>query len=126
MTVVIVVVTVTVIVIVVVIVQHTAPVKCCRWIADKRYLITGSWDQSVRCWDLRTPPTPVAQVAMGERVYAMDCKFPVMVCGMAEAMSPTTRVPERKLAIFDLNDPTRPVRVRDCFTYYCLSWGQRG
>lgn len=90
--------------------QHNAPVKACFWIPERRYLITGGWDGFVSVWDLRTPPAPAAQVQMGERVYAMDCRFPVMVCGMAETKNPSTQKGERKLSIFDLNNPTRPIR----------------
>ena len=61
---------------------------------------------------------------MGERVYAMDCRFPVMVCGMAETKNPSTQKGERKLSIFDLNNPTRPIRVRRravaCVLLACL------
>jgi len=34
-------------------------------------LVTGSWDKTVKYWDLRSP-NPVHTQQMPERVYAMD------------------------------------------------------
>ena len=47
-------------------------------------LITGSWDRTVRYWDLRQP-NPVHTQQLPERVYAMDAVFPVLVVGLADA-----------------------------------------
>ena len=45
-------------------------------------LITGSWDRSIRYWDLRSP-NPVHTQQLPERVYGMDVKYPLMVVGLA-------------------------------------------
>ena len=41
-------------------------------------LVTGSWDKTLKYWDLRSP-TPAASVQMAERVVSMDVKYPLMV-----------------------------------------------
>jgi WD40 repeat protein len=90
--------------------QHDAPISHCFWVAQSNFLVTGSWDKTLRFWDLRTP-SPQATVAVGERVYGMDCKYPCMVVGAAETRDYSGKS-ERKAQIFDLQNPTRPVRVR--------------
>jgi mRNA export factor len=78
-------------------------------------LATGSWDKSVRYWDLRTP-TAVATLTCHDRVYSMDIKDQLLVIGTAE----------KQVHIVNLNNPTtifdtRPsplkeqTRVVSCF-----------
>lgn len=45
-------------------------------------LVTGSWDRTLRYWDLRQQ-NPVHTQALPERVYAMDVKHPLLVVGTA-------------------------------------------
>lgn len=59
-------------------------------------LITGSWDKTVKYWDLRTP-TAVATLACQERVYAMDVRDKLLVIGCAD----------RWIDIVNLNEPTK-------------------
>ena len=35
--------------------RHDQPVKSVHWIQQHNLLATGSWDASVRFWDLRSP-----------------------------------------------------------------------
>jgi hypothetical protein len=93
--------------------------KPCAWLLCWRTVALN-----VDPWPSRLNPVCVRlQVQMGERVYAMDCRFPVMVCGMAEAKNPATQRNERKLSIFDLNNPTRPIRVSTRPGPVLLPWG---
>eukprot|EP01033_Poteriospumella_lacustris_P018162 gene18162-13039_t len=72
--------------------QHDGPVKCIKFLPEKQLLLTGSWDRTVKLWDLRSPQ-PVATLPQSERVYCMDARGQVLVVGLAG----------RKFAIYDLN-----------------------
>lgn len=97
--------------------QHDAPIKAVRWVdAQNGILATGSWDKTLKYWDLRTPQ-PVASVNLPERCYTFDVQYPLMVVGTAE----------RHIQIFNLSNPTTPyktipsplkwqTRVVSCFT----------
>jgi len=52
-------------------------------------------------WDLRSPQ-PALTVQMTERVYCMDIAGPLSVVATAD----------RKVAIFNLNNPNTPYKVR--------------
>ncbi|KDQ59327.1 hypothetical protein JAAARDRAFT_34068 [Jaapia argillacea MUCL 33604] len=75
---------------------HDAPVKVVKWIESPQggILATGSWDKTVKYWDLRSAQ-PVGTVNLPERCYSMDVTYPLMVVGTAE----------RHLQIFNLNNP---------------------
>ena len=45
--------------------QHDAPIKGVGWAAEKQFLVTGSWDKSLRYWDTRSP-TPMFVLPMSE------------------------------------------------------------
>ncbi|RKP03186.1 hypothetical protein CXG81DRAFT_9848 [Caulochytrium protostelioides] len=79
---------------------HDAPIKCMRWIDNvqsiSNMLVTGSWDRTIRFWDLRQS-VPAHTYALPERCYAMDLAGPLLVTATAE----------RHISIFDLRNPTR-------------------
>ena len=98
--------------------QHDAPIKVVKWIETPQggILGTGSWDKTIKYWDLRTP-NPIATVQLPERCYSMDVQYPLLVVGTAE----------RHIQIFNLTNPntayktiTSPLkwqtRVVSCFT----------
>ncbi|EEB94961.1 hypothetical protein MPER_06144, partial [Moniliophthora perniciosa FA553] len=98
--------------------QHEAPIKVVKWVdaPQQGILATGSWDKTIKYWDLRTP-TPVASVNLPERCYTLNIQYPLMVVGTAE----------RHIQIFNLTNPTTPyktmvsplkwqTRVASCFT----------
>ncbi|KAJ3241286.1 hypothetical protein HDU81_001271 [Chytriomyces hyalinus] len=79
---------------------HDAPISCARF-ADGiggagTMVITGSWDKTIKYWDLRTP-TPAFSVNMPDRVYSMDVSYPLMVVATAE----------RHIMIYNLNNPSQ-------------------
>lgn len=74
--------------------QHDAPIRCIRAIPEAQCVVTASWDKTVRYWDTRSP-TPIGNVSIGERAYAMDIRYPLMVVATAD----------RKVQVFDLRNP---------------------
>ncbi|KAF4753749.1 Poly(A)+ RNA export protein rae1, partial [Perkinsus olseni] len=63
--------------------QHDAPVKKVVWVEEMKMCISGSWDKSLRLWS-PGQPNPVATLQLPERLYAMDCNFPLLVCATAD------------------------------------------
>lgn len=79
-------------------------------------LVTGSWDKTIKYWDLRSP-NPIASVDCQERVYTMDAKNKLLVVGTAD----------RYINVINLDQPTKfyktiqsplkwQTRVVSCFT----------
>jgi mRNA export factor len=63
--------------------QHAAPVRHAFFIRQMNMIVTGSWDKTVKYWDLRSP-NPAHTQQMPERVYAMDVHEELMVVGTAD------------------------------------------
>ncbi|KAL2128373.1 hypothetical protein VTI74DRAFT_9278 [Chaetomium olivicolor] len=55
---------------------HSSPVRSVRFVevpsANAPILASGSWDKTVRYWDLRQHQQPIGALQLPERVYAMD------------------------------------------------------
>ncbi|KAH0833290.1 WD40-repeat-containing domain protein [Lanmaoa asiatica] len=98
--------------------QHDAPIKVVKWVETPQggILATGSWDKTLKYWDLRSA-NPIATVQLPERCYTMDVQYPLLVVGTAE----------RHIQIYNLTNPsaayktiTSPLkwqtRVVSCFT----------
>jgi mRNA export factor len=47
-------------------------------------LASGSWDRTVRYWDMRRPGTPLATLTCAERVYSMETAGSLLVVATAE------------------------------------------
>lgn len=75
---------------------HDQPIRCVEMIeaGGNQMLITGSWDKTVKYWDLRSA-TPAATLQCQERVYAMDVRDQLLVIGTAD----------RYLNVVNLNNP---------------------
>ncbi|KAI0472774.1 Poly(A)+ RNA export protein [Xylariaceae sp. FL0804] len=99
---------------------HDMPVKCARFFdmpnSNSPMLVTGSWDKTVKYWDLRSS-NPVATVTCQERVYSMDVRNQLLVVGTAD----------RYINVINLQDPVKfyktlqsplkwQTRVVSCFT----------
>lgn len=78
---------------------HDAPIKSVRFFETSGtaapMLVTGSWDKTIRYWDMRQA-TPVAAVTCSERIYSMDVKGSLLVAATAD----------RQMHVIDLNNPT--------------------
>lgn len=64
---------------------HEQPIRCVESIEvnGTHMLVTGSWDKTVKYWDLRSE-TPAATLACQDRVYSMDVRNSMLVIGTAE------------------------------------------
>lgn len=84
--------------------SHDAPIRSVRFLdtvtvgasAPAHLFATGSWDKTVRYWDLRQPERPLATLACADRVYAMDTKKSLLVIATAE----------RHIHLVDLRNPS--------------------
>lgn len=77
---------------------HDQPIRCVESFnaSGSPMLVTGSWDKTVKYWDLRQQH-PVASIDARERVYSMDVRGDQMlVVGTAE----------RHIHVVDLRNPT--------------------
>ncbi|KZV81698.1 WD40 repeat-like protein, partial [Exidia glandulosa HHB12029] len=86
-----------------VVAKHDGAVKAVKFFESPSagaILVTGSWDQTLKYWDLRSP-NPIASVQLAGKCYALDVVFPLMVVGSSE----------RKLQVFNLNQPGQPVET---------------
>ncbi|MCJ1260030.1 RNA export factor gle2 [Lignoscripta atroalba] len=79
---------------------HDQPIRCVRFVdvpgSAGPVLVTGSWDKTVKYWDLRQS-TPVASIDCQERVYSMDAKDKLLVVATAD----------RYINIINLDQPTK-------------------
>ncbi|KAI9867319.1 MAG: RNA export factor gle2 [Trichoglossum hirsutum] len=79
---------------------HDQPIRVVRFIdapvSAQPLLVTGSWDKTVKYWDLRTA-NPVATLPCQERVYALDVKDKLLVIGTAD----------RYINVVNLSDPVK-------------------
>ncbi|KAI8827285.1 WD40-repeat-containing domain protein [Fimicolochytrium jonesii] len=82
--------------------SHDAPIKSCRFMEfqGSTIAVTGSWDKTLRFWDLRQP-TPVHTFPLPERCYAMDAYGPMLVVGTAD----------RNMLIFSTSNLGQPYKV---------------
>ena len=62
--------------------QHQAGVKEVFFIKDENKIVTGSWDRSVKYWDLRSS-NPIHTHQLPERCYSMDVNIPLLVVATA-------------------------------------------
>ena len=63
---------------------HQAPVRNVKFVSELGVVVTGGWDKCIKVWDPRQPNQAAAEVALGERVFAMDCSGSMLVAGSAD------------------------------------------
>lgn len=87
--------------------MHEAPIKDIEWIPEMNLLVTGSWDKTLKYWDLRQP-NPVHTQVLPERCYAMSIRHPLMVVATAD----------RNVIVFNLANPqTEYKRIQSPLKY---------
>ncbi|AEO58046.1 hypothetical protein MYCTH_2118512 [Thermothelomyces thermophilus ATCC 42464] len=66
---------------------HTSPVRAVRFVqvpsANAPIIASGSWDRTVRYWDMRQPQ-PIGALQLPERVYSMDASGPLLAAATAD------------------------------------------
>lgn len=72
--------------------RHDQPVRSVHFIQQNNMLVTGSWDATVRFWDMRSP-TEVHKLQLNQKVYAMDVSYPLMVVSTAEVSGQAVQQP---------------------------------
>ncbi|PVV04813.1 hypothetical protein BB560_000687 [Smittium megazygosporum] len=84
---------------------HDAPIRRIKFVESPNsspILATGSWDKTIKMWDLRTS-NPVMNISLPERCYVMDAINPLLIVGTAE----------RHILAFDLNNPSTPYKTEN-------------
>ena len=94
---------------------HDGPIKTCHWIKSHNYscLMTGSWDKTLKFWDLRQQQ-PILTLNLPERCYCADVEYPVAVVSTAA----------RHLLVYQLeNSPQEFKRIESPLKYQhrCVS-----
>ncbi|KAI9269169.1 WD40-repeat-containing domain protein [Phascolomyces articulosus] len=75
---------------------HDEPVKSVKFLEQSQdILATGSWDKTIKYWDLRQPQ-PVGTLQLPERLYSMDTVGNLLVAATAD----------RHIALVNLSNPT--------------------
>ncbi|CAO3623955.1 unnamed protein product [Cunninghamella blakesleeana] len=75
---------------------HDGTIKSVAFLdRQQSILATGSWDKTIKYWDLRSPQ-PIGTVNLPERLYSMDTRQNLLVAATAD----------RHICLFDLNNPT--------------------
>lgn len=87
---------------------HDAPIRQVRFFehpnSNGPMIVTGSWDKTVKYWDIRAPTgSPASTLTLQDRVYAMDVKDTMLVIGDADT----------NVYIVNLTDPTKVWRARN-------------
>ncbi|KUJ24380.1 WD40 repeat-like protein [Mollisia scopiformis] len=87
---------------------HDAPIRVVRFFehpnSNGPMIVTGSWDKTVKYWDIRAPTgAPASSLTLHDRVYAMDVRDTLLVIGDADT----------NIYIVNLNEPAKVFNARN-------------
>ena len=97
--------------------QHDQPISCARFaeVGGQSVLVTGSWDKTVKYWDLRQSQ-PLATLQCQDRVYTMDVKNNLLVVGTADRYINIIELSKPDTMFKTLQSPLKwQTRVVSCF-----------
>ncbi|KAI8059444.1 WD40-repeat-containing domain protein [Gongronella butleri] len=82
---------------------HGDTIKAVRCLELQPTIVaTGSWDKTIKYWDIRAPSgTPATTAQLPERLYSMDSRQNLLVAGTAD----------RHIVIYDLSNPSTPYKT---------------
>ncbi|OJD36152.1 poly + rna export protein [Diplodia corticola] len=104
----------------VVIAQHDQPIRSIKAtnISNHNVLVTGSWDKSIKYWDIRASNVqPVISVSAQERVYTMDVKDKLLVVGTADRYIDIINIDNPNTFYKTMQSPLKwQTRVVSCFS----------
>ncbi|KAH9848762.1 WD40 repeat-like protein [Lenzites betulinus] len=83
--------------------QHSDAISAMNYHRDKKTLITGSWDRTIRFWDSRAANAQQSSHDLPERVYNMDLVENILVVAMAS----------RLFHIYDIRKMDSPAQTRE-------------
>ncbi|CAJ0962690.1 unnamed protein product, partial [Mesorhabditis belari] len=83
---------------------HDGAIKTCHWITRSQYscLMTGSWDKTLRFWDMRQLPTQssLRTIQLPERVFSADVLGPMGAVALAN----------RQIKVYNLENAPEEVK----------------
>eukprot|EP01124_Arcella_intermedia_P024900 TRINITY_DN4307_c0_g1_i1.p1 TRINITY_DN4307_c0_g1~~TRINITY_DN4307_c0_g1_i1.p1 ORF type:complete len:285 (-),score=58.07 TRINITY_DN4307_c0_g1_i1:246-1100(-) len=62
--------------------EHGSGVKFVKWLSSS-HLISGSWDSTIKVWDVRAPRTSLFNLNLPNKLYAADVQDNILVCATA-------------------------------------------
>ncbi|KAF8783045.1 mitotic checkpoint protein BUB3-like [Argiope bruennichi] len=87
--------------------SHDAAIKCVEYCPDIHAVITGSWDQTVKLWDIRAPETPNTY-RVPDKVYTMAICGEKLIVGTAG----------RRILVYDLRAMNYVEQLRESSLKY--------
>lgn len=97
---------------------HDEPIRCVEMFDANgtQMLVTGSWDKTVKYWDLRQSQ-PAATLNCQERVYCMDVRNQLLVVGTADRYINTINLSNPTSIYKTIQSPLKwQTRTVSCFT----------
>ncbi|RMZ81773.1 hypothetical protein DV738_g1968, partial [Chaetothyriales sp. CBS 135597] len=97
---------------------HEQPIRVCAFatIQNSPVLVTGSWDKTVKYWDLRSDK-PAATLNCQERIYTMDIRNKLLVIGTADRYINVVNLDRPDTFYKTMQSPLKyQTRVVSCFT----------
>uniref|UniRef100_A0A915ANT0 Uncharacterized protein n=2 Tax=Parascaris univalens TaxID=6257 RepID=A0A915ANT0_PARUN len=90
---------------------HDEPIRTCHWVKSQNYscLMTGSWDKTLRFWDMRQLPTQtsLATIQLPDKVYCSDVLYPMGVVGLANRHMKVYRLDSEPAEVKDVETPLK-------------------
>lgn len=82
---------------------HSQPIRCVEHSTEPACVVTGSWDQTVKLWDLRSPNSCIGSYEQPGRVFTMAQSLNRLIVGTSG----------RNIWIWDLRKMTEPEQRRE-------------